>query len=121
MSSYSSPLPPYVTPGWNDPPANISSERKNSTLITHRHRRPVDPSIQGSVFKAVQPPLQHMNSQVCYPLEIKQNVCLRYFSSVVLRNFFMQILLSIFCLFYAEVIPCCVCVCSMMELIIASF
>uniref|UniRef100_A0A0M3IA53 Pentatricopeptide repeat-containing protein n=1 Tax=Ascaris lumbricoides TaxID=6252 RepID=A0A0M3IA53_ASCLU len=63
MSSYSSPLPPYVTPGWNDPPANITTERKNSTLITHRHRRPVDPSIQGSVFKAVEPSLQHTNSQ----------------------------------------------------------
>lgn len=54
MSSYSSPLPPYVTAGWNDPPANLGSERKvtGSRILTHKFRRPVDPSIQSTGFTA---------------------------------------------------------------------
>ncbi|VDK53725.1 unnamed protein product [Anisakis simplex] len=58
MSSYSSPLPPYVTPGWNDPPTDLNSERKKPSFGAHRHRRPVDPSIQGSAATETPPPVQ---------------------------------------------------------------
>uniref|UniRef100_A0A0N4ZPM9 SRA1 domain-containing protein n=1 Tax=Parastrongyloides trichosuri TaxID=131310 RepID=A0A0N4ZPM9_PARTI len=50
-SSYSSPLPPCVTPGWNDPPdLTRSANRPSSNRLMSRHRRPVDPSIQSSAF-----------------------------------------------------------------------
>ncbi|VDN60268.1 unnamed protein product [Dracunculus medinensis] len=52
MPSYSSPLPSYVTPGWNDPPVNVNSNgtTSNNRLLTHKYRRPVHPSIQVLFF-----------------------------------------------------------------------
>ncbi|CEF67415.1 Hypothetical protein SRAE_2000207900 [Strongyloides ratti] len=50
-SSYSSPLPPCVTPGWNDPPdLSRSGTRPSSNRLMSKHRRPVDPSIQSSTI-----------------------------------------------------------------------
>uniref|UniRef100_A0A0K0DUP4 SRA1 domain-containing protein n=1 Tax=Strongyloides stercoralis TaxID=6248 RepID=A0A0K0DUP4_STRER len=68
-SSYSSPLPPCVTPGWNDPPdLSRSGTRPSSNRLMSKHRRPVDPSIQSSTidsnsFNNLQQPAQ----QQTYP------------------------------------------------------
>uniref|UniRef100_A0A914DYM1 SRA1/Sec31 domain-containing protein n=1 Tax=Acrobeloides nanus TaxID=290746 RepID=A0A914DYM1_9BILA len=56
MDSYSSQPPPIVppTPGWNDPPVLSHSNNNNTktSLLLHRHRRPVDPSIHLSATQA---------------------------------------------------------------------
>lgn len=44
--SYSSPLPPTVTPGWNDPPMNLGPKSNGTGILAQKYRRPVDPSIQ---------------------------------------------------------------------------
>ncbi|VDD92084.1 unnamed protein product [Enterobius vermicularis] len=46
--SYSSPLPPTVTPGWNDPPINLGAKTNGTGVLAQKYRRPVDPSIQVS-------------------------------------------------------------------------
>lgn len=49
MDSYSSQPPQIMqpTPGWNDPPVlNHSNNNNTKTRLLHKHRRPVDPSIQ---------------------------------------------------------------------------
>uniref|UniRef100_A0AC35TYH6 SRA1 domain-containing protein n=1 Tax=Rhabditophanes sp. KR3021 TaxID=114890 RepID=A0AC35TYH6_9BILA len=62
-SSYSSPLPPNVPSGWNDPPAMSTTITRPSVNLKSMHRRLVDPSIQSSSYDSQQVNLnnQHQN------------------------------------------------------------
>ena len=66
--SYSSPLPPTVTPGWNDPPINLGAKTNGTGVLAQKYRRPVDPSIQVSpIIVAVFLSIKH-HSRFVIPL-----------------------------------------------------